>query len=386
MSTKCPSWNWWIHHNIIEAAGTGLYLGNSDGEQPFVTGLIEYNLIINTVGYNCQIKHQNIDSRNLMLGVPANGTTIIRYNVFSKVQNASTGTLARPNLLVGNFPATGSGSTDYYDIYGNFFFQNPVEALFQGTGNLGFHNNLLYNDAGGSGVSVQTHEGFQPRDIDLLFNTIVVNGGSAISVSGVNTSYTQRVWANACFATNSISGGNQLQNITGTFMQTGNYLSNPALPLSHLDLSPLTNTLSIAGINLSTFNKYQNPEFDFEGNLRDGSVAGAYAEATALWPLQLSIRNPVIFDLVSVNTQIYLESTGISIYPCPSSPHFQIEGLLTNYTLQILNVNGTVYQTLSPSSDISTVDIQALPSGIFFISVLNNANNNLHVVKMIKQE
>ena len=385
ISTKCPSWNWWIHHNIIEAAGTGMYLGNSDGEQPFVSGLIEYNLIINTVGYNCQIKHQNINSRNLMLGVPGNGITVIRYNVFCKEQNASTGNLARPNLLVGNFPATGPGSTDYYDIYGNFFFQNPVEALFQGTGNLGFYNNVLYNDAGGLGVSIQTHEGFQPRDIDLFFNTIVVNGGSGISVSGVNASYTQRVWANTAFATNPISGGDQLQNITGSFIQAVNYLNNPALPLSNLDLSPLVNALSIAGINLSTFSKYQNPAFDFEGNSRDGSVAGAYSETIALWPLQLSIRTEVILDLVSANTQIFLESTGISIYPCPSTQYFQIEGLLTNYTLQILNVNGSVYQTLSPSSDLISVDIQSLPSGIFFVSVLNNTNSNLHVVAMIKQ-
>ena len=29
ISTKCPSWNWVIRHNIIEGAGTGMYLGNS---------------------------------------------------------------------------------------------------------------------------------------------------------------------------------------------------------------------------------------------------------------------------------------------------------------------------------------------------------------------
>ncbi|MCB0668918.1 MAG: hypothetical protein KDC80_24005, partial [Saprospiraceae bacterium] len=107
ISTKCPSWNWWIHHNIIEAAGTGFYLGNSDGNEPFVNGIIEYNLIVNTVGYNGQIKHQNLNTRNLSIGMPANANTVIRYNVFSKASNASSGGSARPNLLVGNFPASG---------------------------------------------------------------------------------------------------------------------------------------------------------------------------------------------------------------------------------------------------------------------------------------
>jgi len=58
ISTKCPAWNWVIRDNVIEGAGTGMYLGNSDGGDPFVAGLIERNLIVDTIGYNQQIKHQ----------------------------------------------------------------------------------------------------------------------------------------------------------------------------------------------------------------------------------------------------------------------------------------------------------------------------------------
>src|SRR5690242_12136315 len=45
ISTKTPTWGWIIRDNQILGAGTGLYLGNSDGTQPFVAGLIENNLI-----------------------------------------------------------------------------------------------------------------------------------------------------------------------------------------------------------------------------------------------------------------------------------------------------------------------------------------------------
>ncbi|RFC37666.1 MAG: parallel beta-helix repeat (two copies) [Candidatus Nitrotoga sp. SPKER] len=31
ISTKCPAWNWIIRNNTILGAGTGIYLGNSDG-------------------------------------------------------------------------------------------------------------------------------------------------------------------------------------------------------------------------------------------------------------------------------------------------------------------------------------------------------------------
>lgn len=40
ISTKCPAWNWVIRRCRITGAGTGLYLGNSDGAQEFVNGLI----------------------------------------------------------------------------------------------------------------------------------------------------------------------------------------------------------------------------------------------------------------------------------------------------------------------------------------------------------
>jgi hypothetical protein len=38
ISTKCPAWGWVIRNNVIEAAGTGLYLGNSDGTRHLSRG------------------------------------------------------------------------------------------------------------------------------------------------------------------------------------------------------------------------------------------------------------------------------------------------------------------------------------------------------------
>ena len=54
ISTKTPTWGWIIRYNRIIGAGTGIYLGESDGTQPFVGGLIEHNLIQDTIGYNCR--------------------------------------------------------------------------------------------------------------------------------------------------------------------------------------------------------------------------------------------------------------------------------------------------------------------------------------------
>ena len=85
---------------------------------------------MDTIGYNMQIKHQNPRPTNI--GMPTGPSkTIIRHNVFSKADN-SIGSSPRPNLLVGHFPLSGPGVDDVYEIYGNFFYQNPTEALFSG--------------------------------------------------------------------------------------------------------------------------------------------------------------------------------------------------------------------------------------------------------------
>ena len=128
ISTKCPSWDWTIKGCTIDSAGTGMYLGNSNGEKPFVNGIIENNLIKNTRGYNIEIKHQNIGFRNAP-GMTLNGKTIIRNNVFSKETNASSGGSARPNLLVGNFPGSGNGASDYYENLWEFLLAKPYRIL-----------------------------------------------------------------------------------------------------------------------------------------------------------------------------------------------------------------------------------------------------------------
>ena len=385
ISTKCPSWNWWIHHNLIDSAGTGMYFGNSDGEDPFVNSIIEYNLVMNTVGYNCQVKHQNDNTRDLNIGMPAEGVTTIRYNVFSKATNASSGGNARPNLLVGNFPSTGNGSNDHYQVYGNLLYQNPHEGLFQGTGNVGFYNNLLFNNAGGQGIAIQTHNGFQPRDIDLFFNSVLVDNNTGISVSGVNNTYDQNIWSNAVFAATPISGGTQFQNITGPFAMASNYFTSPVASLPGMDLSPLSTNLQTAGIDLSILNNYQNYDIDFDGKARDGTYAGAYfSNGAARWNLDLDIRTIVVPDL-STMVQIQLDQEYISIYPNPVNDTFRIMGLTGEFDIYILDSTGSLHQNVSSNAGEIEIDLLGLPSGLYFVYISKKGNQQMTVQKIIKQ-
>ena len=281
ISTKCPAWNWVIRRNVITTTGTGLYLGNSDGEDEFVNGLVEHNLVYDTIGYNMQIKHQN--GRSTGLGMPASGVTVIRHNVFSKAANGSSGASARPNLLIGHRPLSGDGSDDDTLIYGNFFHQNPNEALFQGEGHLIFHDNLLVNDFGAA-VHVQAHNDV-PKRVRVFGNTVVASG-TTVSISGGDPSFEQRLAGNALFG-DPPSGGVQVDNTAGTYGGATSFLVNPFGVLTggsnRLDLSPLGTALD-ASVDTTNITGFEDGDLDFDGTPRSQSVRGAYVGPAAWLP------------------------------------------------------------------------------------------------------
>lgn len=299
ISTKGPAWNWVIRGNTINTAGTGMYLGNSDATMPFVAGLIEHNVFIDTIGYNTEIKHQG--SRTGIAGMPTGDQkTIIRHNVFSKANNASGGADARPNLLIGHFPLSGLGSNDLYEIYGNFFYQNPSEALFQGEGNIALYDNVFINNSG-SAINIQPHND-RPRNITVFHNTVVASD-TGISVSGGASGFTQRSIGNLVFASSPVSSPNASSNITGTFAAAATFLVAPMAPLGTLDLTPLAGQATGAAIDLTQFASFTDSNRDFNGVARVATYRGAYTAdgpnsgwrlAVAIKPPTGSVSNPVI--------------------------------------------------------------------------------------------
>ncbi len=274
INTKSPAWNWVVRYNTITSTGTGMYLGGSSGQYEFVNSLVEHNLIYGTLGYNAEFKHQL--SRNTSLGIPATATTIIRHNVFSKETGSLTGAEARPNLLVGHWPLSGAGSSDIYQIYGNLFYQNPYEALFQGEGNVALHDNLFVNRTGPAAVRIQRHNNV-PKRIDI-FNNIVVAGSTGISITGADPSYPQRVTANAVFAGTPLTGGQQTGNVTGTYAAAATYLNNPTAALgAGLDLYPKTGQLIGTAVDESFLSSLLDWSVDFNGLRRIFTYRGTYS-------------------------------------------------------------------------------------------------------------
>ena len=274
ISTKCPAWNWIIRSNTIWGAGTGIYLGNSDGNAPFVGGLIEHNLIADTIGYNLQIKHQN--ARPEIPGMPREpSATIIRHNVFSKENEAATGPFARPNVLVGHWPVKGNGSKDTYEIYGNFFYQNPTEALFQGEGNIALYNNLFVNGHGDA-IRIQPHNDI-PRVIHVFYNTILASKTGISIISGQGSEdYVQHISANMIFASKPIAAKSQESNSIGKREDAVDYLLKPFSPLGTMDLYPKVSNMKSQPVNTSNFRVFKDWDLDFNRCKRNNHSRGAY--------------------------------------------------------------------------------------------------------------
>lgn len=284
INSKCPSWHWVIRGNRIERTGTGMYLGDSDGSAPFVGGLIEHNVVLDTSGYNAQVKHQM--PRPTLEGLPQEPRdTIIRHNVFSKSAGAATGDGARPNLLVGHLPLSGPGQDDRYLIYGNFLFDNPTEALLQAEGNVAVYSNVFVNP-NGSAVNVQPHNDV-PRSVEFHFNTVLASGHGVRMVGG-DPAFTQRATGNAVFAEPAIDAPEAVDNYTAAPASAAAVLVAPdALPGEGLDVAPVS---SRAVAVSATLPELPNAGLDFDGRGREPAVAGAYSAQSA-WPLDLT-RKP----------------------------------------------------------------------------------------------
>ena len=389
ISTKCAAWAWTIRRCTIIAAGTGIYLGNSDSTSPFVGGVIENNLIIDTKGYNMQIKGQLDNVRDLFPGTAVDGqVTIIRYNVFSKA-NGSTpvgvGDGSRPCILMDNFPSTGNGANDRYEVYGNFFYNNPTEALMQVTGNTTAYANVFVNHVAPSGygtVVINNHNGFAPRTMNIFHNTVLsTSAASGISLSNANTGFQQTCTANAVFCGgNPITGftaPNTVDNITGGYASAASKVNSPSTTLASLDLYPLAGQLQGSLTSNALYLGFSDHDLDFNGDAYEWTYRGAYSGSGTNpgWQLQLAIRDPLAPTAVPEH-QGMNDFLG-TVFPDPANDRFQVILDLeqaTTLDLVLTDLEGRPLQriwsgAMAPGENRVGADVNGLSSGFYLLMV-----------------
>jgi hypothetical protein len=285
ISTKSTAWDWTIRGNTLIRAGTGLYLGNSNGSAPFIAGMIEKNLVVDPIGYCMEIKFQRP-----YLATPEMPSwpnrTVIRDNVFIKrigqaawpkmSDGKSRLSGARPNLLLGGFPSSGPGASDIYEIYGNFFFQNPDESLLQASGRVAIHDNIFVGN-GGAAVVLQHHN--LPLKLAFVFNNTIYGVARGIWL-GNPALEDSAVIGNLILARSGITGSavENSDNIIGIVDNALLYVAKPSLGLGDMDFYPLPGRCRGQAMDLSRFAAFIDYDRDFNATGKAPFVyRGAYA-------------------------------------------------------------------------------------------------------------
>ncbi len=86
----------------------------------------------------------------------------------------------------------------------------------------------------------------------------------------------------------------------------------------------------------------------------------------------------------TVDADLNVESNCIQLNPNPTSGLFTIQGNFYDYTIQVISQNGTIHQDLTGNPSPISIDIGALPAGIYFIRVHNTQTNELSLEKILK--
>ncbi|MGV3663213.1 MAG: hypothetical protein ACO1TE_23780 [Prosthecobacter sp.] len=279
ISTKTPTWDWIIRGNTILNCGTGLYLGNSTGHDPFIRGVIQGNLVMNPLGYCMEIKFQL--ARPEVEGIPTTASrTLIRDNVFIK-GDAPSPSGDRPNVLVGGFPAHGPGSEDLYEICGNFFCHNPRESLLQASGCVSIHDNILVDSASTRHAAITLRNHDLPLRRAHVYHNTICHAARGIHLADA-AAEAHSVVGNVVFAgTPTVFHASISQtagNITGTVEEAAAHLVNPGLQLGAMDLHPLPGRCMGEPVDLAAHTGDTDFARDFDGIVRGRFlVRGAYA-------------------------------------------------------------------------------------------------------------
>jgi hypothetical protein len=277
ISTKAPTWGWIIRNNTITGAGTGMYLGNSDGSDPFIAGVIEGNLIDKPTGYCIEIKQQN--PWPSVPGIPTQPTaTILSNNVFVKADHAATTSGPRPQVLVDGFPTTGPGAENHYELYGNLFVHDDEDYLVQATGRVHVHDNIFVDDATYGAVNFTNHDGYTVIDA-IAYNNTIYAVGTGIAFSNAPSGVGFAV-GNAIFATTAFSGtaATQTDNVTDTVANAGQYVNHPSVTMGSMDFYPKAGSaLRGTKLDLSSVSTDVDYDRDFNGTAKDFTYRGAYS-------------------------------------------------------------------------------------------------------------
>ncbi len=363
---------------------------DNNAERGIFTGfaediLIEFNVCTHSVDEH-GIYHSNSGDR-----------PIIRFN--QCYGNNNTGI-----HMNGDLSAGGDGLISDAQVYGNVLYDNNLAAglNMDGVVNAKVYNNLIFDNHNAQGIALFMIDGAQASTgAEIYNNTIIVpddgrwgillaDGAHVGAKIYNNIIVNQHTWRGciATWGTNNLTCDYNLLNDKLSATGDGSTISlvewqslgldlnsHIANPLDQIFVDPTNDDLHLS-VNSQAIDKGTQAvspvvSEDIDGLMRPQGALydiGAY---------EFQSTTPAI--------DVHLQPDGILIYPNPTEDVFEIDGNLMGYTIQILNADLSVYQTLANIPPIE-YDISSLPAGLYFISIRNDQNQLLCFRNIIKMD
>jgi hypothetical protein len=170
----------------------------------------------------------------------------------------------------------------------------PREALFQGSGRVVLHDNILV-DAQYTAIALRAAE--LPLKLAYVYNNTVYTSQQGVYI-GTRPTIDYTVVGNLIFAGTPLAGDaiSGVSNLTGSLAMAANFVNAPSFTLGAMDFYPRVGMVLGPGINLTRFVSNADYTLDFNQASKNslGSVVfrGAYAGQglNPGWKLQAGIK------------------------------------------------------------------------------------------------
>lgn len=302
----------------------------------------------------------------------------ISYELW-KSDGTSAGTVLIKDILSGgNGTTTSSSSEDWYSnlSYGTnelFPFNNVLYFVARDNTNVGWE---LYKTDGTSAGTVLVKDIYVGTQSSIIFNFKAFNNEVYFTATDGSAS---PFHGNELWKTDGTAGGTVLVKD----IRTGINGSDPKF------LTVLNGVLYFASTNGSTYTLWKTDGTD-PGTFSIPGVTGVENLAVSNGALYFSgydnSAHQELYKLDVTAAGIYeITESRVSIYPNPSQGIFNIEsaGLKNPVTATVFNTVGQVMLTPTITAEKATLDLSALPPGMYFISL--NTGNTVITRRIIKE-
>ncbi len=302
----------------------------------------------------------------------------------------------------GDLSSGGDGIISDAVVYGNILHDNGLAAGINMDGCLNplIFNNLIYNNHTAQGIALFQQDGaISTQGAKIFNNTIIVpsDGRWGILVrddSHLNTQIYNNVILNfhawrGCIATEGTAQFASDYNVLHDKMSaTGD---GSAIPLAQWQALGFDLHSQLADPLDDIFEDPANGDYHLADNSQAIDTGTAVVSVSVPVDLDGTPR-PLgdafdigCYEYVPFPAHVEVTGTSIGLYPNPTPDYVTINGDLTNFNLQVLDINGQVVLSLTGASAPLTISLNALNPGLHFLLVENASNQLLCLKKIIKE-